>query len=264
MISVNFTFYNRFNLDFDTIDRPEGSGDYLFLHLISPMKITLSNKTIITKENAFILFDKGTPQLYSAVKTFQNSFIHFDCASSFISKYKIPLNTIFYLPNIEPVASLLRNIHFEFFLKKPYFETQLDSYMSQLFVTLARALDNGTSVDEKESYLFNVFQNARYEILSSINDEWTAESMAALTNLGTSQFYRYYRAFFGCSPKADLIDARIARAKELLISEQITVSEAAVKSGFQNYAHFSRYFKKKCNMSPQEWSRAASTPISSS
>lgn len=254
MYKIHYTFYNRFNLDFDVIDRPQGSGDYLFLHFLTPMKIRLNNQTIITKENAFILFDKGTPQLYSAVKTFQNSFIHFDTDIPFAEKYNIPLNTILYFPDSETISNLLKNLHLEFFLKRPFFEETLDTYMTQLMIALSRSCNSDSAKPSKDSYLFNVFQGARVEILNHIVFPWTSESMAALTNLGTSQFYRYYQTFFGSTPKSDLLDARLSHAKELLTQKKITVTEAALQSGFQAPSHFTRFFKKKYHMAPQEWS----------
>ncbi len=51
MYRLNFCEYNRSNHDFDTIFRPGGSGDYLFLLFKSPMKVYLDDKIIITKEN---------------------------------------------------------------------------------------------------------------------------------------------------------------------------------------------------------------------
>lgn len=253
MYNINYTFYNRYNIDYDVINRPHGSGDYLFLHFITPMKLQLNGQTIVTKENAFIIFDKGTPQLYSAVKTFQNSFIHFDTDQPFSEKYNIPTDTVMYFSNPEAFAAILNNIHLEFFTKKVFCEESLDCYMTQLMILLSRYYNDAPAEKNFGSYLFNVFQNARSEIMKDLSNDWTSESMAALTNLGVSQFYQYYRSFFGNTPKADLIDARISHAKELLINEKITVSEAALRSGFQTPSHFARYFKEKCHMTPLEW-----------
>ena len=37
--SVHICEYNRSNADYETIYRPEGSGDYLFLLFKTPMKV---------------------------------------------------------------------------------------------------------------------------------------------------------------------------------------------------------------------------------
>lgn len=259
MYEIHYTFFNRYNLDFDIIDRPYGSGDYLLLHFITPMKLRLNGKTIITKENAFIIFDKGTPQYYSAVKTFQNTFIHFNADVNFSKKYNLPLNTVFYPSDIDTIIPFFKKIHLEFFLKRPFYEDIMDSCMTQLLVGLSRIYNNDSEKDDKNSYLFNVFQSARMEILNDLTKDWTSESMAALTGLATSQFYQYYKDYFGSTPKSDLINARLSRAKELLMNENLSVSEAALRSGFQTPSHFSRYFKKECHTTPMEWVRLNSS-----
>lgn len=91
------------------------------------------------------------------------------------------------------------------------------------------------------------------EILTHIEREWTAETMAALTNMSVSQFYNLYRTFFGLSPKRDLLDTRIARVKYMLKVDQMSVGQAAELSGFHNMSHFTRYFKKECGMTPSEY-----------
>lgn len=77
MITLHFCEYNRFNQDYDTIFRPGGSGDYLFLLLKTPMKIYLQEELIITKENACLLFTPQTPQHYQAVKRFATAIFTF-------------------------------------------------------------------------------------------------------------------------------------------------------------------------------------------
>lgn len=253
MYDIHYIFYNRYNLDSDIIDRPNGSGDYLFLHFLEPMKIRMGGKTIQTKENAFFIFDKGTPQYYYAVKKFCNSFIHFDTDVNFSKKYNIPLNTVLYLPELEEITSKLKELHLEFFLKKACFEEKIDADMTNLFIPLSRRINSDTLSSDKTTYLYNIFQSARMEILSKPESPWTSESMAALTNLGTSQFYNYYKTYFNSTPKADLINARLSLAQNLLLTEKLTVTEAALRSGFQTPSHFMRYFKKKYNSSPQKW-----------
>ena len=47
-ISIQFCEYNRSNPDADRIYRPQGSGDYLFLLLKTPMKVYQENGILIT------------------------------------------------------------------------------------------------------------------------------------------------------------------------------------------------------------------------
>ena len=256
MFYPTYCDYNRSNPDHDMINRPSGSGDYLFLYFITPMKVQLGTETLVTRKNAFLLYTPGEAQIYQAVKRFQNSFVHFTCDDGhFLAKYDLPANRIVYLPDPEAMNTLLRSIYMESVLKQDYFPEQVSLLMHQLFILFSRQLhtypnDSGISVD-----LYDHFHKARIEILTHINREWNSDSMAALTNLGVSQFYNYYKLFFNRSPKSELLDARLERAKYLLSVEALPVGQAAAQAGFTNLSHFTRYFKKECGMTPSEYAR---------
>ena len=76
MFHTGYCDYNRFNPDCDIINRPKGSGDYLFLHFMSPMKVRLGGRVQTAKEGAFLLYTPGEAQIYQAVGRFKNSFVH--------------------------------------------------------------------------------------------------------------------------------------------------------------------------------------------
>ncbi len=151
---------------------------------------------------------------------------------------------------------LLRNIYMENVTKRDYYAEQSDKLMHQLFILFSRQYHAHGADSTLPSGLYPQFQKARIEILTHIERDWDSESMAALTNLGTSQFYSYYKLFFNRSPKSELLDARIERAKYLLRAERLPVSQAAALSGFENLSHFTRYFKKECGVPPSAYGKS--------
>lgn len=254
MFHVGYCDYNRFNPDYDMINRPEGSGDYLFLYFMAPMKVHIGDRTHMAKEGAFLLYTPGEPQVYQAVKRFKNSFVHFTCDDdSFIPAYELPVNQIVYLPYPDTMNTLFKSIYVESVLKQDYYQEQIDKLMHQLFILFSRQLHTFPEGVGSHADLFEQFRKARIEILTHIDREWDAGSMAALTNLGISQFYSYYKLFFNRSPKSELLDARIERSKYLLRVEKLPVGQAAVQAGFDSLPHFTRYFKKACGMTPSEY-----------
>ena len=259
MFHTGYCDYNRFNPDYDKIDRPEGSGDYLFLYFMTPMKVQSGQETIITREGAFMLYTPGKPQIYQAVKRFKNSFVHFTCDDDdFLKTYDLPVNRIVYLPAPDAMNALLQNIYVESVGKQEHYEEQIDKLMHLLFILFSRQLHAYPEKSAFSADLYEHFKRARIEILTHLNKDWSAENMASLTNLGTSQFYNYYRLFFNRSPKSELLEARIERSKYLLRVEKMSVGQAAAQAGFTNLSHFTRYFKRKCGMTPSEYVREES------
>lgn len=256
MFHITYCDYNRSNPDYDIIHRPNGSGDYLLLYFMTPMKVHLGTESIIAREGAFLLYSPGQPQIYQAVKKFKNSFIHFTCEDdAFLQQYDIPVNQVVYLSSPEAMNELIRNIYVENVSKMDFYAEQSDKLMHQLFILFSRQFHAYSADSALPSGLFPQFQKARIEILTHIDRDWNSDNMAALTNLGTSQFYSYYKLFFNRSPKAELLDARIERAKYLLKVEALPVSQAAILSGFDNLSHFTRYFKKACGMAPSVYAK---------
>ena len=89
-ISIQFCEYNRSNPDADRIYRPQGSGDYLFLLLKTPMKVYQENGILITGENACILYTPGRMQHYQAVQKFRNSYLHFVAQENPAEYFQLP------------------------------------------------------------------------------------------------------------------------------------------------------------------------------
>lgn len=68
-----------------------------------------------------------------------------------------------------------------------------------------------------------------------------------------SQFYHYYKLFFQSTPKSELLQARMEKARYLLTNEALQIQQVAQACGFTNMQHFSRYFKEWFHCSPREY-----------
>jgi len=79
------------------------------------------------------------------------------------------------------------------------------------------------------------------------------EELAALAGLSQSQFARAFKASTGLSPHRWQLDARIARAKELLVSGSLPQSRIALDTGFADQSHFCRVFRRIEGTSPGVW-----------
>ena len=182
--------------------------------------------------------------------------MHFTCDNGdFLKEYDLPANRVVYLPNPGAMNTVLRSIYVESVLKQDFYADQLDMLMRQLLILFSRQLHTWSEDSAVSADLYEQFRKTRIEILTNITKEWNTENMAALTNLGVSQFYSYYQLFFNRSPKAELLEARLERAKYLLRVEAMPVGQAAVQSGFTNLSHFTRYFKKECGMTPSAYAQ---------
>jgi len=81
----------------------------------------------------------------------------------------------------------------------------------------------------------------------------TVEELARLGGYSASHFARQFTRVYGVSPIQYLNSVRILHAKNLLRTEQYTMTEVAQKCGFSNVYYFSRCFKQLTGTPPTKW-----------
>lgn len=84
----------------------------------------------------------------------------------------------------------------------------------------------------------------------------TVERLADLAGLSRFHFIRAFRASVGHTPHRYLRDRRIERAKELLITTPMPVTEICDTIGFHSLGSFSSLFRRATGETPAEY-RAA-------
>ena len=73
---------------------------------------------------------------------------------------------------------------------------------------------------------------------------------ARLCHRSLSSFKRDFQTVYGTPPGHWLHEKRLGKARHLLVTSDISITDIAVDSGFKNYTHFSRAFKNHFGVSP--------------
>lgn len=252
MFHINYCEYNRSNKDFDKIYRPYGSGDYLVLLFKTPMKCYLENQLTVSRENACLIYTPCTCQNYQAIQKFRNSYVHFSTDLPLLKIYEIPENQLLYPSAFSDLDALIQEIQKEYLFKVPYYEERCRILMEDFFVLLSRSLVQAKEEKSPEfSELLPAFQKLRLRMLQTPEADWSVERLCRESNLSKSQFFHYYKLFFSASPKAELLQARMEKAKTLLTNEALQIQNVARLCGFSNLEHFSRYFSARYHCSPR-------------
>jgi transcriptional regulator GlxA family with amidase domain len=97
--------------------------------------------------------------------------------------------------------------------------------------------------------LLNRMCRARAALLD-LDADVTVASLARTSRLSRSQFILRYRAAFGDTPHQTRVRARIERARWLLATTGLTVTEVCMAVGFSSLGSFSRLFRIRCGESP--------------
>lgn len=86
-------------------------------------------------------------------------------------------------------------------------------------------------------------------------EKLTLEGIAAYAGLGVSRASELFKATFGTSLMAYVIELRLNMARERMLYDDATLEEISYACGFRTYTHFSRMFRSRYGMSPKEYER---------
>lgn len=82
------------------------------------------------------------------------------------------------------------------------------------------------------------------------------EELADLTGLSQSHFSHAFKASTGVAPHQWHMNARVERAKQMLVESEGPLTSIAAETGFADQAHFTRVFRKTVGTTPALWKKS--------
>jgi AraC-like DNA-binding protein len=96
-------------------------------------------------------------------------------------------------------------------------------------------------------------REAQNQILRQASSRIDFENMAHSLGIGYSSFRHRFKQQTGVSPAQFQNSIRMNRAKDLLSSTELSVSEIAAQCGFETVYYFSRHFTQKMGITPSAY-----------
>ena len=90
-------------------------------------------------------------------------------------------------------------------------------------------------------------------IKKHLEEKITVEQLASVSGLGTTTFFKRFKATTQLSPVDYVVKERIRQAKILILKNQYGLKEIAFKCGFNSYEYFCSRFKKLEQLKPSEF-----------
>lgn len=98
---------------------------------------------------------------------------------------------------------------------------------------------------------------ARSLLLENLDGDISVLDVARACNLSRGYFIRAFRETTGMTPYQWLLNERVSRARELLGTDDMPLSQVAISCGFADQSHFTRVFTSIVGTTPGNWRRNA-------
>ena len=241
-------------------DRPQGTGCWLFLHIRTPAIFRFGEQEYNVKKGSAVLISPCTPLYYrGSAGGYADDWIFFNMTDD---EYKnltdmgITADKPIYLGAARDLSSTIHRITFEHYSAEPLHSEIEHKYFEVLFLKLARAFRMDYSGDLDTA---NEKNTAMFDLRASIYRDPAAfesvKSIAENMHMSCSGLQHLYKRLFGVNISSDIINSRLARAKDLLSSTNLTVDRVAEHCGYSCTYSFLRQFKEKCGCTPTQFRR---------
>lgn len=118
-----------------------------------------------------------------------------------------------------------------------------------LLFLIDKSIDYMNSIDTSENMVSKVLKY----IDENYDKDITRQDLGENIYININHLAKVFKEETGKSLYSYLLDKRVEKAKELLLSSQKSVSEIAVAVGYDNFSYFSRLFKGKTGLSPKDY-----------
>lgn len=213
--------------------------------------VTVGSHTMQAMAGQLIFLDCYAPHAYGTDSGFETLWIHFDgpMARIFYETIVSEKGSLLYPAHPDAIHRSLYNIYDTFRSRAPIAEDQISGTITNILSDLLSS--------EKTQQVSGKTQIGISEAISHINKYFyksiTLQELADIAALSPYYFSRVFARETGMTPHKYLISTRMANAKFLLKTSQMSVKEIAIRSGFSDESGFCTAFKKQEGMTPKEY-----------
>lgn len=253
MIKILRMGYNATHDSNFSVNRPNGYDWYLLLLIKSSAIFTIDGEEITTTPNTLIIYDKNIPHEYRANGTeYKNDWIHFELEQDILNQYQIPLNKPLDIQNYYYLSDLIQKSASEFFSNNPCKDQTIHYLMMLILIKASEQLKEKKTAN-LHIQMHDELVKLRSEIYSNPHNNWSITEMAAKLHISNGYLHNIYKETFLTSCMSDVIQSRIAYAKELLAETDWPIGKISYLCGYNNEVHFMRQFKKLTSLTPKEF-----------
>ncbi|MFD2114666.1 helix-turn-helix domain-containing protein [Paenibacillus yanchengensis] len=135
-----------------------------------------------------------------------------------------------------------------------YFHHQLLLLIQEVALLLMTKIEQEEQKEIKISQLHaDIAHEMEAMLQQNVHSKGAIQQIANKQNISRSQCYKIFMHVYGCSPRQYLSELKLNKAKELLMSSNLSIEAISDQIGFSSASHFSRQFSRWTGQSPNQY-----------
>ena len=246
LVNDCFTIYEPYS--YDTYNC-QGRDDYFLIYVTDGIFSTeIDGITYNLKKGAVVLFPPKYKYHYWGKPPSKYLCAHFtgSHAEKLLTDLGFSLEPYVLEGEFSPkIESLFDKMVEQFLTKAPFLQYSLACLLSEILLTIAtnRVRNDGYRTLKKSIKYIHENFTERIEV----------PELAKMEGLSNSRYIALFTEEMGKTPREYILDVRLGRACELLVSTDIPVGHVGTLSGYRDQYFFSKIFKKHLGMSPCDY-----------
>ncbi|MBO5287030.1 MAG: helix-turn-helix transcriptional regulator [Clostridia bacterium] len=226
-----------------------GRDDYYLIYVTDGIFNTEINGTVFhLKKGAVILYPPKYKYRYWGEPPSRYLFAHF--TGSHVEKILTDLGF-----SLEPhilenefspkIKDLFYKMVEQNIANAPFLQYSLACLLEQILLTIA--------VNREKNNGYRTLKNSIKYIHANYTEKIQIPHLAKMEGLSNSRYITLFTKEFGKTPSEYILELRLGRANELLLTTDMPISLVGSASGYKDQYFFSKIFKKHMGMSPYEY-----------
>jgi len=157
------------------------------------------------------------------------------------------------------LLGLARLIEIELTSDRPTNPLYGDSIFLAMLIALSETFEGPRPPQRRGGLALWQLRRVTDYIEERLGDRIELGELCSVAGLSQAYFCRAFKVSTGLAPHQWQREARLRRAKHLLLTSRMSIAEIAIDVGFADQAHFTRTFTRGVGASPGAWRRGRQT-----
>ncbi len=199
---------------------------------------------------------KGT-MICSRPGDLRNSKLHFKCLHIHVRTEDLQLQEMlnklpshFTVSDLSPFTDIFHKLLTLDMTTFPEQRLLMQSYVHQFLYLVLEECRSGAPATTQHR---RTMAAAEEYIRSHLSEDLSLEALASKANLSPIYFHKLFSAHLGMTPAAFVLSCRIAAAKALLKTGELTISDISARCGFSSQSYFNYKFKEITGETPLQY-----------